>query len=89
MLVFLEREASSHFEIICSFLLFVFFEGLIFGEEKIRVNFNFIVEMKFMFLLDILCKGLLVSLKMIIKEVLFSKGLAFNFLFIFEDLVNR
>lgn len=89
MLVFLEREASSHFEIICSFLLFVFFEGLIFGEEKIRVNFDFIVEMKFMLLLDILCKGLLVSLKMIIKEVLFSKGLAFNFLFIFEDLVNR
>lgn len=88
MLVFFEREATDHFKIICSFWLFVFFECLVFGEEKVRVNFDFIVEMEFMFLFNILRQSLLVILKVIIQKILFSKGLAFNFLLIFENLVN-
>lgn len=89
MLVFFEREASSHFKIICSFWLLIFLECLVFSKEKVRVNFDFIVKMKFMFLFNILCQSLLVILKVIIQKVLFSKGLAFNFLLIFENLVNR
>lgn len=89
VLVFLQRKASSHFKIICSLWLFVFFECLVFSEEEIGVDFDFIFEMKFIFLFYILSECLFVGLKVSIEKILFSKGLSFDFLFVFEDLIDR
>lgn len=44
--------------------------------------------MESMFLFDVLGKGLLVSLKVVGEQVLFAESLSFDFLFVFEDLVD-
>lgn len=88
MLIFLERIASSHFKIVGPLRLFAFFKVLIFGEKEIGVDFDFVVEMEFIFLFDILCECLFVGEKMIVEKILFTKGLSFDFLFVFEDLID-
>jgi hypothetical protein len=44
--------------------------------------------MESMFLLDVLDKRLLVSLKMAAEQVLFAKSLTLDFLFVLKDLVD-
>ena len=63
-IVFFEWEAITHFHFVGSFGEFVFFEVFIFVKEKIGLDFDFVIKMESMLLLDVLGKSLLIGLKM-------------------------
>ena len=88
LVVFLQRKASAHLEVSCSFGDFIFFLVIIFGEEQIGLDLDFVIEMESMFLFDVLGESLLVVEKMVGEEILFAESLSFDFLFVFEDLVD-
>ncbi len=44
--------------------------------------------MEFLFLFDLLGKRLFVGLKVIVKKILFPKGLSLDFLFVFKYLID-
>jgi hypothetical protein len=88
LVCFLEGKASAHLEVSDSFGDFIFFEVVIFGEEQIRLDLDFVIEMESMFLFDVLGESLLVVLKVVGEEILFAESLSFDFLFVFEDLVD-
>ena len=65
------------------FIVFV-----IFVEEEIRVYFNFIIKMKFLFDFILLRKSLFVGLKMRVKKIFFSESFSFGLFFRLDDLIN-
>ena len=72
MIDFLERKASIHLKLRRPFRLLVCPEAFILSEEEIRLDFDFIVEMEFILLFNVLSESFLVGLKLVVEKVLFA-----------------